>query len=143
MKVSDKGIALIKKFEGCSLTAYKCSAGCPTIGMGHTKGVRMGDKITQKQADQYLREDLKHVELGISSLNLNLPQGQFDACCSLAFNIGLNAFFNSDLLQCLKDKAYHGAALHFTDWVYVGRKINKGLLKRRKEERALFLDSCE
>mgnify|MGYP000322185715 FL=1 len=52
MKVSEKGLAIIKKYEGCRLTAYVCPAGKLTIGYGHTKGVKKGQKITQAQAEQ-------------------------------------------------------------------------------------------
>ena len=58
MKISQKGIDLIKRFEGCKLYAYRDSVGIPTIGYGHTKGVKMGMSITQKQADDFLREDV-------------------------------------------------------------------------------------
>ena len=52
MKVSEKGLAIIKKYEGCRLTAYVCPAGKLTIGYGHTKGVKKGQKITQAQAEE-------------------------------------------------------------------------------------------
>ncbi len=62
MKTSKNGINLIKKFEGCRLTAYKCAAGVPTIGYGHTAGVKMGQAITQEKADRYLKDDLVKYE---------------------------------------------------------------------------------
>lgn len=57
MKVSEKGLAIIKKYEGCRLTAYVCPAGKLTIGYGHTKGVKKGQKITQAQAEAYSEHD--------------------------------------------------------------------------------------
>ena len=59
MKTSQNGIHIIKQFEGCRLAAYKCAAGVPTIGYGHTAGVKMGQTITQEQADSRpLKADL-------------------------------------------------------------------------------------
>ncbi|MBQ5930381.1 MAG: lysozyme, partial [Clostridia bacterium] len=66
MRISKNGIDLIKKFEGCRLTAYKCPSGIYTIGYGHTSGVKKGQKITQKQAEAYLREDVKKFENGVN-----------------------------------------------------------------------------
>ena len=62
MKTSQIGINMIKRFEGCRLTAYRCPAGVPTIGYGHTAGVRMGQRITQEQAERFLKEDLAKFE---------------------------------------------------------------------------------
>ena len=53
MKISLEGLSLIKKFEGCKLIAYKCSAGVWTIGYGHTTGVKEGDVCTQEEAENY------------------------------------------------------------------------------------------
>ena len=58
MEISQEGIALIKRFEGCELQAYKCSAGVPTIGFGSTRGVKMGMEITQERAEALLLEDV-------------------------------------------------------------------------------------
>ena len=62
MKTSDRGIALIKSFEGCRLTAYLCPSGVWTIGYGHTEGVSKGQVITQEQADIFLKSDLEKYE---------------------------------------------------------------------------------
>ena len=66
-KINETGIALIKRFEGCRLTAYKCSAGVWTIGYGHTSGVHSGQAITQAQADALLRQDLEKFERYVNS----------------------------------------------------------------------------
>ena len=62
MKASRECIDLIKKYEGCMLEAYKCPAGVWTIGYGHTGGIKEGQKITQKQAEEYLEKDLEKFE---------------------------------------------------------------------------------
>ena len=89
MIISNTGIELIKRFEGCRLSAYRCPAGVWTIGYGHTLNVKPGDKITQDQADEYLRADLKKFENHVSSYNkYGWTQPEFDALVSFAFNIG-------------------------------------------------------
>ena len=62
LKTSQEGISLIKSFEGCELTAYRCSANVPTIGFGHTAGVSDGDTCTQEEAETMLAEDLEEFE---------------------------------------------------------------------------------
>ena len=91
MKTSDNGINLIKEFEGCMLTAYRCPAGVLTIGYGHTgSDVKAGMKITKEKATELLKKDLikfeKHVMKYDNVYHFN--QNQFDALVSFAFNIG-------------------------------------------------------
>ena len=89
-KLSKNGLQLIKKLEGCELIAYKDSGGVYTIGYGHTKNVKRGMTITQKQAEVFLKEDcnkfVDHVNKYMNTYNFN--QNQFDALVSFAFNIG-------------------------------------------------------
>ena len=102
MKTSQNGINLIKKYEGCRLTAYKCPAGLWTIGYGHTKNVKSGQKITQKQAENFLKQDLKTFEKGVEkAVKVRLNQNQFDALVSFAYNCGLGALKTSTLLRKL------------------------------------------
>ncbi len=140
MKISQNGIDLIKEFEGCRLTAYKCPAGVYTIGYGHTDGVKYGMTITQKQADEYLKEDLKRFENGVNNLvKVTLSQGQFDALVSFAFNCGVSALKTSTLLKLLNQGKYDKAAEEFDKWVYAGRIKVHGLVRRRKAEKEMFL----
>lgn len=139
MKTSKNGIELIKKFEGCSLTAYKCPAGVYTIGYGHTKDVKTGDKITELQAETLLINDLNIFENQLNSLRLDLKQNEFDALISLIFNIGINNFRHSTLLKKLNAKDKDGAAKQFDFWVYAKGVKLKGLVKRRQAEKELFL----
>lgn len=62
MRTGEAGLHIIKSFEGCRLTAYKCPAGVWTIGYGHTLGVKEGQRITQAQADGLLVEDIRKYE---------------------------------------------------------------------------------
>lgn len=144
MKTSPKGIERIMKEEGCRLSAYLDDAGVPTIGYGHTKGVLMGDKITQKQAEEFLLDDLHEAELCVMrSVPYGLAPHQFDALVSLIFNIGTGAFRKSTMLKKLLESDILGAANEFNRWNKItqnGKKVvSKGLTARRGRERALFL----
>lgn len=141
MNVSEKGISLIKNFEGCRLEAYKCPAGIPTIGYGHTGSeVHIGMKITQSEADRLLKNDLIIHCNNVSKLvKVPLNQNQFDALVSFEYNIGYGAFLKSTLLKLLNEKKYKEAAEQFLRWKYAGGKVLAGLERRRKAERELFL----
>ena len=145
MRTSVEGINLIKKYEGCNLTAYKCPAGVYTIGYGHTNGVKKGDVITQEQAEKFLEEDIKIFETALVAFvspYYDLKQNEFDALISLVFNIGIKKFKNSTLLKKLIAKDRAGAAKQFDFWVYAKGIKLKGLCARRTAEKALFLKGC-
>lgn len=140
MKISSDGIELIKKFEGCRLQAYRCPAGVPTIGYGHTKGVKMGDKITQEQADGFLREDVKPIEVLLNKLGINFRQEQFDALVSWIFNLGGGNFNSSTMKKRIVSDAGN---LDITDqlvkWYNAGGRPLSGLKLRRIAEANMFL----
>lgn len=139
MQISKAGLDLIKQFEGLYLKAYRCPAGVPTIGYGHTAGVAMGQTITQQQADDYLRRDVRQFERAVARLvRVPLTQGQFDALVSFAFNLGEGALAQSTLLRLLNSGDYAGAAAQFDRWNKAGGRVLPGLVRRRAAERALF-----
>lgn len=140
MTTSDKGIALIKKYEGCRLKAYKCPAGVWTIGYGHTRGVVEGQAITQEIADQLLREDVAPVEKQINALGINLRQGQFDALVSFIFNLGIGNFNSSTLKRKILAKSPdREIQAEFLKWNKAAGKVLPGLVKRREDEAALWI----
>ncbi|WP_049047702.1 lysozyme [Klebsiella aerogenes] len=148
MQTSDEGIALIKDFEGCRLTAYPDpgTGGAPwTIGCGWTlpvdgKPVRPGMTIDQATADRLLKTGLVSYEKDVLKIvKVKLTQGQFDALVSLAYNIGSRALSTSTLLKKLNDGDIKGAADEFLRWNKAGGKVLNGLTRRREAERALFL----
>lgn len=140
MNISKKGIDLIKRFEGCRLKAYRCPAGVWTIGYGHTNNVRPDDIITQNDAEELLKRDLKVHEVNVKRVvKIALTQNQFDALVSFEYNVGYGAFANSTLLKLLNAGNYNGASKQFERWVYAGDRVLEGLVKRRKAERELFL----
>ena len=139
MFISNKGLNLIKHFESLQLKAYKCSANVWTIGYGHTKNVKEGDRISQDQANCFLMQDLYSVERAIVRLvKVKLNQNQFDALCSLIFNIGISAFNKSTLLAKLNTGDYVGAAEQFRRWNKVNNVVMAGLVRRRQAEEDLF-----
>lgn len=139
MKVSNNGRKFITDWEGCELTAYKDSGGVWTIGVGHTKGVRAGQKITKSQADAFLKRDLLDVEDAINELvTVKLHQDAFDAIASLVFNIGKTAFKKSTLLKKLNRGDFAGAKNEFLRWNHDNGRVVKGLTKRRQAEANLF-----
>lgn len=140
MKTSQIGIDLIKSFEGCVLKAYKCPAGVWTIGYGHTAGVKEGDIISKKQAEELLKQDLKQFETYVNNLvTVELNQYQFDALVSFCYNIGPGNLKSSTLLKLLNKWDYEGAAEQFDRWVKAGDKKLAGLVRRRAAEKELFL----
>lgn len=142
MHISDKGLDLIKRFEGFRDTAYLCPAGVWTIGYGHTQDVKEGDTITQDKAEELLREEVaaKYEPIVVSNTNgLELTQGQFDALVSFVYNVGAYNFEASHLLSQLKAGDIEGAAAQFERWNRAGGKVLDGLTARRAAERELFL----
>lgn len=140
MKISQKGIDLIKEFEGCKLLAYLCPAGVWTIGVGHTNGVKKGMSITQTQAEQFLKEDVATAERILNTMHINFTQGQFDALCSWIFNLGGGNFVSSTMCKYIQAGRKD---IEITDqmvkWVNAGGKPLLGLKKRRCKEANMFL----
>ena len=140
MNVSEKGINLIKKYEGCHLTAYVCPAGKNTIGYGHTSGVSLGMTITKKQAEAYLQQDIAKHEKNVSYYDYKYRwnQNEFDALVSFSFNIG-------SIKQLTKKGTRSRATISkkMLEYINGDGKVLNGLVKRRKEEQALFLAPVE
>jgi len=148
MQTSDKGLALIKHSEGFRGNAYPdpATGGKPyTIGNGTTvypsgMPVKLGDKVTEQQADSYLRNDLKKFEAAVSNaVKVNLTQGQFDALVSFTYNVGPANMSSSTLIKKLNAGDSVGAADEFLRWNKAAGKVMAGLTTRRSAERALFL----
>lgn len=145
MQTSEKGITLIKEFEGCKLTAYQDSVGVWTIGYGWTqpvdgKPIRAGMTIKQETAERLLKTGLVSYESDVSRLvKVGVTQGQFDALVSFTYNLGARSLSTSTLLRKLNAGDYAGAADEFLRWNKAGGKVLNGLTRRREAERALFL----
>lgn len=140
MQISDKGLSLIKHFEGCVLTAYRDSVGIWTIGYGHTgEDAEEGRCISQAKAEEILNADLARFEHGVEDMAFPCTQNQFDALVSFAFNLGLGALKSSPLLRKHKSGDFKGAAGEFLRWNRAGGKVLAGLARRRAAEAELYL----
>lgn len=140
LSISDNGLALIKQFEGCKLTAYKAVSTEKywTIGWGHYGvDVKQGQTITQAQADSYLRSDCGSAEKAVNSYmnKYNWNQNQFDALVSFTFNCG-----NGNLKTLLNNgqRTIQEISSKITAYNKSGEKVLQGLVKRRTAEKALF-----
>ncbi len=139
MKISLEGLSLIKKFEGCRLEAYKCSANVLTIGYGHTGGVKETDTITQEEADELLEKDvLKFEEYVEDNVIVELDQSQFDALVAWTFNLGPGNLRESTMLKKLNDADYASVPSEMKRWNKAGGKTLDGLIRRRNAEALLF-----
>lgn len=142
MKISEKGLALIKEFEGCELNAYRCPSNVLTIGWGHTEDVQEGQTITQEQADNMLIADMEKYEGYVNSckeIGFTLNQNKFDALVSFTYNCG-----QGNLATLVKDRDSSTVAEKLLLYVNGANGTLEGLVKRRKAERDLFLDgNCE
>jgi lysozyme len=139
MKISIEGLALIKKFEGLELEAYKCAAGVWTIGYGHTKGVTEGDKITKAVADEMLVEELVEYEKAVNdAVTISIDQCMFDALVSWTYNLGPSNLNASTMLKVLNSGDYEGVPAQIKRWNKAGGKVLEGLIRRREAEALLF-----
>lgn len=140
MEVSDKGLSLIKQFEGFSAIPYKDTGGRMTIGFGHLikKGEVFG-AISSVEAASLLMQD---VQFAVNCIEDNataeLTQNEFDALVSFVYNLGCANFKSSTLLKYVNLYNMELAAGEFKKWGNVNGKPSKGLLNRRLKEAALF-----
>lgn len=141
MQVSDRGVELVAKYEGCRLTAYKCPAGVWTIGYGHTAGVKEGDTLPSKEAARaLLQTDLAKYAASVNNciqkgiLTFQPNQNQFDALTSFCYNCGAG-----NLQKLVSGRDIATVADKMLAYNKGGGKVLPGLVRRREEERALFL----
>ena len=138
---AESAMDFIEAWEGCRLQAYKCPAGVLTIGYGHTGGVREGQRITEEEALDLLVEDLRaHAERLAPKVKVQVADGQYIALLSLAFNVGVGAVAKSTLLRLLNAGDIEAAGDEFLKWTYAAGRELPGLVRRRREERKLFLE---
>ena len=127
--------------EGLRLTAYRDAAGVPTIGYGHTKGVRMGDRISEEEARRLLRQDVADVERQVKAMRVASSEGQLDALVSFAFNVGIGRLRRSTLLRLIREGGTkQQIQREFKRWVYAGGRRLRGLELRREWEARRFFE---
>jgi lysozyme len=132
-------VNLIAKWEGFEPEAYRDVVGIWTIGFGHTKDVKEGDKISYYDAIALLKKEVAYFARGVE-LNVKVPvtQNMFDALTSFTYNLGIGNLKRSTLLRKLNREDYEGAAREFKRWNRAGGKVYRGLTSRRLEEEELF-----
>lgn len=142
MKTSDDGLALIKKYEGLRLTAYKpvATEKYYTIGWGHYgPDVKKGQTITEHKANELLKQDVRVAEVALNNMGINFSQAQFDALVSWIFNLGAGAFATSTLKKRIVARSDDELiASEIVKWVNAGGKPLLGLKRRRVDEANLF-----
>ena len=139
MKISEEGLSLIKKFEGCKLEAYQDAVGIWTIAYGRIKEVKEGHTCTQEQAEAWLDEELHEYQSYIDDMvKVDLEQCQYDALVAWVYNLGPSNLKASTLLKVLNTSKYKDVPEQIKRWNKAGGKVLDGLIRRRKAEALLF-----
>lgn len=146
MQTSERGIRLIKHYEGVRNRPYRCPAGLYTVGVGHLigDGKSLPDTwnrtFSEAEIDGLLKRDLRRFELGVHKMLPNMPlrQSEFDALVSFSFNLGLGCFQRSTIRQALLRGDKETAMESLLKYCRAGGKILKGLQLRRQDEKRLF-----
>ena len=139
MNISQEGISLIKKFEGCELEAYKCAAGVWTIGYGHTKDVKEGNSITKEEAESMLVHELQEYCSDVDiAVKVDLKQNEFDSLVSWTYNLGPTNLNSSTMLRVLNEGKYDEVPAQMKRWNKASGQVKEGLVRRREAEALMF-----
>ena len=140
---TEQGVDFIKSFEGFKPYVYKDIAGLNTIGYGHLirKGEVFPETISEEEGEIILKRDLYKAERSIlRNINVPLFDNQFNSLVSWVFNIGSGAIQRSTLRMKLnRGDDIDDVGDEFLKWVYAGGRRIKGLIRRRKAERLMFI----
>ena len=140
MKLSEAGIAIIKKYEGCRYLAYQDGGGVWTIGYGFTKGVKFGMSMSPEECERRLQDEVCGYEEAVLKACIVPPtQHQFDALVSLSWNIGIAGLSRSTVIRLHNQKDFVNASRAFNMWNQDNGKVVQGLVNRRAAEAALYL----
>ena len=141
MKISEDGLELIKKFEGCETTAYQDSVGVWTIGFGHTKGVEEGQTCSIEDAESMLADEMDEYEGYINNMvKVDLQQHEFDALVAWVYNLGPTNLGESTMLKVLNGGQFDRVPDEMNRWTRAGGEILEGLVRRRQAESLMFQD---
>ncbi|QXE20011.1 glycoside hydrolase family protein [Clostridium sp. 001] len=147
--VSKQLVDFVKGFEGFSSTVYRDEVGVPTLGYGMTGEEITGlTSVTEEQATNMLEDWLNRkyaapIKNDLDSRGVSLSQNQFDALVSMAYNIGVGGVLSSTLYRniCNGIRDADTITFDFEMWDKAGGQVLPGLLRRRKEEAAMFFGS--
>jgi len=138
-RINDRGVAIVKEFEGLRLCKYKDPAGIWTICYGHTATAPSHNCLTAQQCEGLLRQDLVKFENCVkAAVKVPLNSNQFSALVSFSFNVGCGAFQGSTLLKLLNQRNYGAVCPELKKWVNGGGRQLPGLVRRRNAECAFF-----
>ena len=144
--INERGIQIVKSFEGISVKPYLCPANVWTVGYGATRSSTGGpidpdmEPITEAEAEALLIRDLGSSEGWVRRLiKTALTENQYFALTSFTFNVGAGALQRSTLRMKLNREEYQGAAGEFPKWKFANKRILAGLIRRRAAERSLFM----
>ena len=145
MKINEKGLEIVKYYEGCSLAVYRCPSGIPTIGFGSCYdpgGNRITmdyQNITTDEAEKFLVYGLRTSENAVARLvTAPLNANQFSSLVSFVYNVGSGNFQRSAMRMQINRGSFVDASNEFWKWRRGGGKILRGLVNRRREECLLF-----
>jgi lysozyme len=139
--ITQRGIDLIKKYEGFVPHVYRCAGGYDTIGYGHLVRNRADfpRSITRIEAERLLVKDVAIAERAVLRfINVPLTDGQFDALVSFTFNLGAGALQRSTLRSKVNREQHDEVPAEFMRWVRAGGKVQRGLVRRRTEEARMY-----
>jgi len=157
--ISPLALQMIKHHEGVRARPYRCPALLWTVGVGHViEPAHINIKIEERkylpspygwdrtlsmaEVDEILEKDLRRFEAGVSRLcAAGLNQSRFDALVSFAFNVGLGNLQRSSIRMRHNRGDFEGAADAFLMWTKAGGRELPGLIKRRNDERAIYLNA--
>ena len=139
MKISEDGLELIKKFEGCETSAYQDSVGVWTIGFGHTKGVEEGQTCSIEDAESMLADEMDEYEGYINNMvKVDLQQHEFDSLVAWVYNLGPTNLSESTMLKVLNGGQFDRVPDEMNRWTRAGGEILEGLVRRRQAESLMF-----
>ena len=139
MKISEDGLELIKKFEGCETSAYQDSVGVWTIGFGHTKGVEEGQPCSIEDAESMLADEMDEYEGYINNMvKVELQQHEFDSLVAWVYNLGPTNLSESTMLKVLNGGQFDRVPDEMNRWTRAGGEILEGLVRRRQAESLMF-----
>jgi len=139
MKISEDGLELIKKFEGCETSAYQDSVGVWTIGFGHTKGVEEGQTCSIEDAESMLADEMDEYEGYINDMvRVDLQQHEFDSLVAWVYNLGPTNLNESTMLKVLNGGQFDRVPDEMNRWTRAGGEILEGLVRRRQAESLMF-----
>ncbi|GEM_PF-1370340 len=146
--INEQALALIRRFEGLRLKAYRDAGGVWTIGYGHTsragpQKVRPGMRITRAEAEEILRRDVQRFARQVAEalgedVMRRLNENQFGALVSFAYNVGIGNFRRSSVFRAVRDGRYDDVPRLLMRWTKAGGRRLRGLERRRRAEGKLF-----